>query len=111
MTTSTHTRKSSWNISLVDVAGTHPLVCTDTFSLVQHKFCAKFVPVFDDTMSFEEHVIELCRTAFFHIRNVSRINPCLSINSTKTLVHALVMYRLDYCNALLYGLPDYLIQR
>ena len=67
--------------------------------------------VFDDTMSFEEHVNELCRTAFYHIRNISRIRPCLSIDSTKTLVHALVTSRLDHCNSLLYGLPDYLIQR
>ena len=34
--------------------------------------------VFDDTISFEEHVNELCRTAFYHIRNISRIHPCLS---------------------------------
>ncbi|XP_044180994.1 uncharacterized protein LOC122962150 [Acropora millepora] len=67
--------------------------------------------VFDDTMIFKEHVNELCRTAFYHMRNISRIRPCLSIDSTKTLVHALVTCRLDHCNALLYGLPDYLIQR
>ena len=62
-------------------------------------------------MSFEEHVNELCRAAFDNIRNISRIHPCLSIDSTKTLVHALVTSRLDHCNSLLYGLPDYLIQR
>ena len=67
--------------------------------------------VFDDTMSFEEHVNELCRAAFYHIRNISCIRPCLSIDSTKTLVHALVTSPLDHCNSLLYGLPDYLIQR
>ena len=66
---------------------------------------------FDDTMSFEECVNELCRAAFYLIRNISRIRPCLSIDSTKTLVHALVTSRLDHCNSLLYGLPDYLIQR
>ena len=26
------------------VAGTHPLVCADIFSLVRHGICAKFVP-------------------------------------------------------------------
>ena len=64
-----------------------------------------------NAMSFEEHVNELCRSAFYHIRNISRIRPCLSIDSTKALVHALVTSRLEHCNALLYGLPDYLIQR
>ena len=54
--------------------------------------------VFDDTRSFEEHVNELCRASFYHIRNISRIRPCLSIDSTKTLVHALVTSRLDHCN-------------
>ena len=67
--------------------------------------------IFDDTMSFEDHVNELCRTAFYHIRNISRICSCLSIDSTKTVVHALVTSCLDHCNSLLYGLPDYLIQR
>ena len=66
--------------------------------------------VFNDSMSFEEHVNELCRTAFYHIRNISRIRPCLNIDSTKTQVRALVTSRLDHCYALLYGLPDYLIQ-
>ena len=48
---------------------------------------------------------------FYRIRNISRIRPCHSIDSTKTLVHAIVTSRLDHCNSLLYGLPDYLIQR
>ena len=67
--------------------------------------------VFNDTMSFEEHVNHLCWTASYHIRNISRVRPSLSIDSTKTLVHALVTSCLDHCNSLLYGLPDYLIQR
>ena len=62
-------------------------------------------------MTFEEHVNEVYRTAFFHIRNISRIRPCLRIDSTETLVHALVTFRLGDYNALLYGLPDYPIQR
>lgn len=43
--------------------------------------------IFDDTITFYEHVTELCRTSFFHIRNISGIRPCLSIDSTKTLVY------------------------
>ena len=59
-------------------------------------------------MSFEEHVNDLCKTAFHHIRNISRIRPCLSIESTETLVHVLVMSRLHHCNSFLYGLLSYL---
>ena len=72
-------------------------------------FCKVLASKFAE--SFEEHVNELCRTAFYHIRNISRIRSCLIIDSTKTLVHALVTSPLDHCNSLLYGLPDYLIQR
>ena len=61
--------------------------------------------------TFSKPPNDLRKTAFYHIRNISRTRPCLSIDSTKTLVHVLVMSRWDHCNSLLYGLPDYLIQR
>ena len=35
----------------------------------------------------------------------------LSIDCTKTLVHALVTRRLDFCNSLFYGLAKYLVHR
>jgi len=43
--------------------------------------------------------------------NISRIRKFLSVNSTKALVHAFVTCRLDNCNSLLYGLPNYLVHR
>ena len=35
----------------------------------------------------------------------------MSYNTAKTLVHAFVTSRIDSCNALLFGLPNFLIQR
>ena len=39
------------------------------------------------------------------------IRASLTIVACKTLVHALVIYRLDYGNALLYGITDRLLHR
>ena len=52
-----------------------------------------------------------CKSAFFSHSEYSRIRKFLSINCTKTLVHALVTCRLGFCNCLLYGLPKYLVHR
>ena len=67
--------------------------------------------VFDNTMSFEKHISEICKSTFFHIRNISQVHRYLSIESTKTLIHGFVTSRIDNRNALLYGLPSYLVQR
>jgi hypothetical protein len=58
-------------------------------------------------MNLEKHVSDICKNAFYHIRNISKARRFLSYDSTKTLVHAFVTSRLDSCNALLFGLPSY----
>ena len=65
----------------------------------------------DQTLSFGEHVSKLCKSSHYHLRNISKIRKYLDENSTETLVHAFVSSKLDYCNALLIGLPKYQIDR
>ena len=67
--------------------------------------------IFDSTMGYERHISEICKSAFYHIRNISHVRRYLNAESTEKLVHALVTSRLDNCNAVLFGLPDYLIKR
>ena len=60
---------------------------------------------FDSQLSMSTHIRNLCSSAFFHLHNISSIRKFLSPVETKSLVHAFVTSRVDYCNSLLYGLP------
>ena len=66
---------------------------------------------FDKHMSMNVHVGKVCSKAFTGLYNIRQIRIFLSIESTKTLVHAFVTSHLDYCNSLLFGIPQYQIKR
>ena len=51
------------------------------------------------------HITNTCKAAFYHLHDIRRIRKFLTMESTKVLVHAFIMGRIDYCNSLLYGLP------
>ncbi len=57
--------------------------------------------VIDDQLSFTATTARSCRFALYNIR---KIRPFLSEQVAQLLVQALVLSRLDYCNALLAGL-------
>ena len=62
--------------------------------------------MFDQDMSFNSHIKHISRTAFFHLRNISKIRRILSQKDAEKLIHAFVSSRLDYCNSLLSGCPN-----
>ena len=66
---------------------------------------------FDRHMSLDQHVTNICKTCFFHLRKIAKIRDYLSTADTETLVHSLITSKLDSCNSLLYGLPKLMIDR
>jgi hypothetical protein len=65
----------------------------------------------DSTLSFKQQVTNICRSAYIELRKISSVRHLLSTEATKTLVCAFIFSKLDYCNSLLAGLPQYLIDR
>ena len=62
-------------------------------------------------MSVAKHVSMLCRSASYHLRNIGRVRKYLTDSAAHAAIRALVLSRLDYHNALLYGAPSSQLQR
>ncbi len=62
--------------------------------------------IFDDQLTFKEHIAKTARSCRFALHNIRKIRPFLTEHAAQLLVQALVVSRLDYCNALLAGLPS-----
>ena len=62
--------------------------------------------IFDSALNMEQHIANVCKKAWYELRKVSRLRKFLTEKAAITLVHAFVTSKLDYCNALMYGLPD-----
>ena len=61
--------------------------------------------IFDQFLNFDDHITAICRSTHFHIRNKDKIRNLLSYDACSTIIHALISYRLDYCNSILYNIP------
>ena len=58
----------------------------------------------DGNLNLREHINKTRKTAYLHLHNIQLITKYLSNNTPQTLLHELVMGRVDYCNSLLFGL-------
>ncbi len=46
----------------------------------------------DSHLTFETHVKQLCKTSFFHFRNIARLRPMLTLADAEKLVHDFVSH-------------------
>ena len=63
---------------------------------------------FTDDMRIDTHVQDICRKVYIDIQRISSVRHLLSIDTTKTLLSAFVLPKLDYCNYLFNGSPMYI---
>ena len=80
--------------------------------------CVRFVDsarnlgiVLDEELSFKDQINKLVKSCFFTIRNLARISHFLSIDQLKLVVCACIFARLDYCNAIYFGIKSQLLDK
>jgi hypothetical protein len=67
--------------------------------------------ILDSNLTMRDHIDSVCCACYFHLHTISHIRPFLTQDATATLVCSLITSKLDYVNSILYGLPDYAIQK
>jgi hypothetical protein len=66
---------------------------------------------FDSRLTMSAQVNSVCRSSYYHLRQLKPVIRSLSSFAKKTLVQAFITSRLDYCNSLLYGIADSLLKK
>ena len=57
------------------------------------------------------HINDTCRSCYYHLRRINKIRKYLSGCGAKTLIQALVISRMDYCNSIYHGLLIKLLKK
>jgi len=65
----------------------------------------------DECMNMKKQVNAVTKSCFYELSKMYKVRKCVTEEAAKTMVHTLVTSRLDYCNALLFGLPDCLLNK
>ena len=67
--------------------------------------------VLDSGLTFDQHVANVCKASYFHIRALRHVRESLPDDVAKTVACSIVGTRIDYCNALLVGMTDSQLQQ
>ena len=67
--------------------------------------------IIDDELTMAAHVSHVVSGCFYQLRQLRSVRRCLPFEARRVLVTAFVSSRLDYCNAILYGVAACNTQR
>ena len=66
--------------------------------------------ILNSNLSMKKHIIKIWQTAYFELKCISLICRFLTEDGAKTLVTSYILSQLNYCNCLLMGTPNSVIQ-
>jgi len=69
------------------------------------------IKVLDRRLTFHKHVSAVARSCNYHAHAIRHIRHLLTTELAQTLACSLILYRIDYCNAVLHGAPSYSIKK
>jgi len=67
--------------------------------------------IIDSRLTMADDVATVCRSCYYKLRQLHSVAQSLSSEAAKAVAHAFISCRLDYCNSLLTGVNDGLLQR
>ena len=69
--------------------------------------CVRLLGVDSDSdLTSKQHVWNVAKKCFYMLKNMFKIRCCINETAAKAGVHSMITSKLDYCNAILYGLPE-----
>ena len=67
--------------------------------------------IIDSKLTMSDHVSSVVRSCFFQLRQLRSVRHSLPVEARKALVHCFISSRIDYCNAILYGVSGVVLRR
>ena len=86
------------------MVGTHEILFSDKARNLTVGF------ILDSNLTMKQHVTKICQTACYELKRISSIRRYLTEDAAKQLVTSCAVSRLNYCNSLLMGTPNSVIQ-
>ena len=97
------------NLRNVSVANLGEMSFGDT-QLVSYESAKNLGVVLNSSLSFRYHIDSIVKTCNFHIRNlymIYMIKDFVNRKNLATLVHSLIISKVDYCNGVFGNLPSH----
>ena len=80
--------------------------------VISPSYSAKNLGVFFQSgMSLDNHISPIIKSCYVQLLDFRRIRPLISKTAAITLANSFIHSRINYCNSLFYGLPNYSIRR